>query len=147
MSVNIFANLFFSLFAVSAGLDLDKVADWALQPVLLFLLPAAGWAGLLLDIAEMTARITKAHAPSMLTNLLWNSRTPQTIICFTFCHQPHDLALNGWCCLCRDAAMTFSSARLRFGKYFYVSKMFGSVTQAAIFIAVMITSDWWAVSS
>ena len=42
MSVNIFANLFFSLFAVSAGLDLDKVADWALQPVLLFLLPAAG---------------------------------------------------------------------------------------------------------
>ena len=51
MSVNIFANLFFSLFAVSAGLDLDELPHRALQLPLL-LLPAAGGARLLLNIAE-----------------------------------------------------------------------------------------------
>ena len=81
--------------------------------------------------------------------ILWNSWTPQTIICFTFCHQTHELLLAGfrWWYLSRGAALTFSNARLRFWKYFYVSKVFWSVTKAAIFIAVMITLDRWTITS
>ena len=41
-----------SLFAVSAGLDLDKVANWTLQSVLLFLLATPSRAWLLLNIAR-----------------------------------------------------------------------------------------------